>query len=200
MKHAGFIIPPPRALCSIRRQGSKCHRRHIFRRGTPRPARPRMRSRLIANEKVSMRIEELKEKISEGVVQFAVRERSARLQILQASVDGMLQVIAGARLRARRPPRRRQRAAGQGLSRQKRRKGDLEVRRGPDGAAPRHAEAGGDRRRAVDGETGSHRLDLDCHGKCLADCRTRPARRRRRRRRSRGARSGVDPSSRRCAQ
>jgi hypothetical protein len=44
--------------------------------------------------RVSRRIEELKRKISDGVVQLEVRQRSARVQILQNSVDGMLQVKA----------------------------------------------------------------------------------------------------------
>ena len=63
--------------------------------GYAKPGAAQNASRLIANEKVSMRIEELKEKISEGVVRLEVRKRSARLQILQSSVDGILQVIAG---------------------------------------------------------------------------------------------------------
>jgi hypothetical protein len=51
-------------------------------------------SRLIKNYKVSRRIDELKEKISDGVVRLEIRERSVRLQILQSSVDGMRQVMA----------------------------------------------------------------------------------------------------------
>ena len=41
-----------------------------------------------------MQIEELKRKISEGVVQFAIRQRSARVGILQEQIDHLRQVIA----------------------------------------------------------------------------------------------------------
>jgi hypothetical protein len=51
-------------------------------------------SRLITNEQVSRRIEELQTKISAGVVQLAIRERSARVQVLQDNLDRMRQVIA----------------------------------------------------------------------------------------------------------
>jgi Terminase small subunit len=51
-------------------------------------------SRLMANDKVSARIEELKRTICDGVVQLEIRERSARIQILQNSADGMRRVIA----------------------------------------------------------------------------------------------------------
>jgi hypothetical protein len=51
-------------------------------------------SRLITHDKVSARIEELKRTISDGVIQLAIRERSARVQILQDNLDRLRNVIA----------------------------------------------------------------------------------------------------------
>ena len=65
-----------------------------------------------------------------------------------------------------RRPNWRHRDAGEGLPREERRAGNLEVRREPGGADQRRAEAGGDRRRAVDREARSEgqRRDERDHG------------------------------------
>jgi hypothetical protein len=51
-------------------------------------------SRLIAKDDVRLRIDELKRAISEGVIKLEIRERSARVQILQNNLDRMRQIIA----------------------------------------------------------------------------------------------------------
>ena len=51
-------------------------------------------SRLITKDQISARIEELKRTICDGVVQLAIRERSARVQILQDNLDRLRNVIA----------------------------------------------------------------------------------------------------------
>ena len=50
-------------------------------------------SRLITKDQVSARIEELRRTISDGVIQLAIRERSARVQILQDNLDRLRNVI-----------------------------------------------------------------------------------------------------------
>jgi gas vesicle protein len=49
---------------------------------------------LITKDRVYARIEELKKAISDGVIQLAIRERSARVQILQDNLDRLRKVIA----------------------------------------------------------------------------------------------------------
>ena len=44
-------------------------------------------SRLITKDEVSARIDELRRTISDGVIQLAIKERSARVQILQDNLD-----------------------------------------------------------------------------------------------------------------
>ena len=50
-------------------------------------------SRLMTNDKVSARIQELKAIFSQGVIQLEIRERSARVQVLQNQLHRMLRLI-----------------------------------------------------------------------------------------------------------
>jgi hypothetical protein len=73
----------------------QCDRRLHFRGDYSKSGAAAPASRLLTNANVSARIKEPKTSIAEGVMEVEIRQRSARVEVLQNNLDRMRGVIEG---------------------------------------------------------------------------------------------------------